>query len=187
MVKIDSTVMTLGLSGWRLYVGGNFNSIKDGTGLDNPRAKAASLNAVTGEVELGWNPNPDKAIKDLLVSPDGSRIYLAGDFDKLGSTTRTRLAAVDPTTGAPTDWKPAPPDSVLKHGPLGGRVDDLPRPRRGVRQGQPEPGLADDEPTTSCGTSRVTATSRPWPPRRTSSTSAGTSTSSTRRPSSAST
>jgi hypothetical protein len=114
VVKIDSTVMTLGSSGGHLYVGGNFNSVKDGTGFDSPRAKGASLNATTGAVELGWNPNPDKAIKDLLVSPDGSRVYIAGDFDTLGSASRTRLAAVDPTTGAPTDWKPAPPDSVIK-------------------------------------------------------------------------
>jgi hypothetical protein len=71
VVKIDSTVLSLALSGSHLYVGGNFNSVKD-TVSDQPRAKAASVNAFTGAVELAWNPSPDKAIKDLLVSPDGT-------------------------------------------------------------------------------------------------------------------
>ena len=72
------------------------------------------MSAATGAVETGWNPNPDKAIKTLKVSPDREPVYVAGDFDKLGSASRTRLAALDPASGAPTAWKPAPPDSVLK-------------------------------------------------------------------------
>ena len=54
----------------------------------------AAVTGSTGAVDLAWNPNPDKAIKDLMVSPDGTRVYLAGDFAALGNTAKTRLAAV---------------------------------------------------------------------------------------------
>ncbi len=115
VVKIDSSVLALALSGdgAHVYIGGNFSSVKDTVG-DQPRAKAASVYADSGRVDLTWNPNPDKAIKDLMLSPDGTKVYLAGDFAVVGNTAKTRLAAVDPVTGVPTGWSPAPPDSILK-------------------------------------------------------------------------
>ena len=64
-VKIDASVWTLGLSGSQLFVGGNFSSVTDGSGIDVLRAKGAGVDAATGAVQA-WNPNPDAGIHYLV-------------------------------------------------------------------------------------------------------------------------
>ena len=44
------------------------------------------------------------AITSMALGADGSRLYLAGDFAKVGGLSRTQLAAVDARTGAVTGW-----------------------------------------------------------------------------------
>jgi hypothetical protein len=112
-VKIDASVWTLGLAGSQLFVGGNFSSVKDGSGVDIARSRAAAVNALTGAVGA-WNPGPDAGIHHLVVSADQSRVYLGGDFANVGGAARTRLAAVNLTDGAATSWKPAPPAMIQK-------------------------------------------------------------------------
>jgi hypothetical protein len=109
--NISASVTTLGLIGSHLFAGGNFSAVKDGSGTVFARSGGAGVNAATGAVEA-WNPNPDAAIHDLVVSPDQTRVYIGGDFAKVGGTPRTRLAAVDPTVGAPINWAPSVPAQV---------------------------------------------------------------------------
>src|SRR5207237_6656730 len=53
-------------------------------------------------------------IHHLIVSPDQTKVYIGGDFTKVGATPRTRLAAVDMVIGVPTAWAPAPPAMIQK-------------------------------------------------------------------------
>ena len=39
-------------------------------------------------------------------------IYAGGSFAAIGGAPRSNLAALDPTTGVPTTWNPAPDDTV---------------------------------------------------------------------------
>jgi hypothetical protein len=51
-----------------------------------------------------------------VIAPDHSRVYIGGDFKKVGASPRTRLAAVDTGNGVPTLWTPTPavPGQVVK-------------------------------------------------------------------------
>jgi len=48
----------------------------------------------------------------LALSPDGTRLYTAGAFVRIGAATRRNVAALDPRTGAVLSWKAALPGLV---------------------------------------------------------------------------
>jgi hypothetical protein len=84
-----------------VYIGGKFTSVRPagapaGTG-EVARNHVAAFNATTGAL-LGWNPNASAAVSSLAGS--GSTVYIGGSFSKLGSSTHSRIGAVDATTGA---------------------------------------------------------------------------------------
>jgi hypothetical protein len=91
----NGTVNSLSVSGSRVYAGGTFTSV-GGTA----RNRLAAVDATTGVVDPNWNPNANFSVRALVPSADGKRIYLGGDFTDLSGTLRSRLAAVDATTGA---------------------------------------------------------------------------------------
>jgi large repetitive protein len=94
--------------GSTLYVGGVFNHI--GTVV---RHKLAGISTSTGTAISTWNPNVSALVNALALSPDGSTLYLGGDFKKVSTVARTELAAVTAySTSAPKStllpWNPAP-------------------------------------------------------------------------------
>jgi hypothetical protein len=46
-------------------------------------------------------------IESLVLSPDGTTLYVAGDFVRVGGVARSHLAAVSTLTAATTPWRPA--------------------------------------------------------------------------------
>lgn len=86
----------------RLYVGGTFSGI-DGT----VRASLVALTSV-GDVVSTFRPRANAGMKAIRVSPDGSTVYAAGQFSKLGGLDRPwGVGAVLATTGDATAWNPA--------------------------------------------------------------------------------
>jgi hypothetical protein len=84
-----------------VYLGGKFTSVRPagdpaGTG-EVARNHLAAFNASTGAL-LPWNPGASGAVFALATS--GNTIYVGGSFSKLGSSTRSRIGAIDATTGA---------------------------------------------------------------------------------------
>lgn len=97
------TVLSLAVHGDRLYVGGKFNGI-DGTG----RSKLAVVDATSGDVVTAFNPRPNGAVREVVVSPDGSTVYAGGGFTKLGGTSRSGNAgSVNASDGTPTSFDPS--------------------------------------------------------------------------------
>ncbi|HEU5108841.1 MAG TPA: hypothetical protein VFT95_09820 [Micromonosporaceae bacterium] len=97
----EAAVATLAVSGTRVLVGGAYTMLN---GL--PRRNAAALTAA-GEVDPLWNPSPDDVTYAVEPNADGSVLFLGGKFLNLGPAARSRLAAVNPTTGEPllrTAW-----------------------------------------------------------------------------------
>ncbi|MDD1750072.1 MAG: T9SS type A sorting domain-containing protein, partial [Methanothrix sp.] len=95
------------VSGSTVYTGGYFRSIGDST-----RNWLAALDASTGKA-TGWNPDPvfsGDYFYALVVS--GSTVYAAGEFDTIGDSARTTLAAIDASTGTATSWDPKPDNLV---------------------------------------------------------------------------
>jgi WD40 repeat protein len=134
--------------GGRVYAGGALTSVG---GVS--RARLAALNASTGELDPGWAPRANKPVYALALSPDGTRIYVGGDFTTISGSARGHLAAVDVGTGAVNPrWNPAADSAVrtifasergVYVGGNFGTINSLPRVRLALLNdstGAPEPG-----------------------------------------------
>ena len=97
--NFSSTIYSMALSpdGSRLYLGGNFTTIDD---ISYPRL--AAINTSDGTVISSFNPNVNNFIQSMVVSSDGSTLYIGGIFTTVGGVTYNRLAAVDTTTASAT-------------------------------------------------------------------------------------
>lgn len=95
-------VNSLAVHGDRLYVGGVFTGI-DGT----TRKRLVALDASSGDVITGFRPNPSGGVREVVVSPDGSKVYAGGGFGKIGGSLRTiSVAELLASTGAATSFHP---------------------------------------------------------------------------------
>jgi hypothetical protein len=97
-------VNVIDVSGQTVYVGGYFSSV-GGT----PRTSLAAIDPTTGDAR-SWNPDPsiDGSIEIFQLAASRSSVYVGGWFDSIGGKPRSRLAAVDTTTGQATGWNPSP-------------------------------------------------------------------------------
>ena len=105
----NKRVFTLGASASVVYVGGTFNS----TG-GVVRRHLAAIDAATGQA-TPWNPEAASASFNLpsndlarvnALTLINGRIYAGGSFATIDGQPRNNLAALDPTTGAPSNWDP---------------------------------------------------------------------------------
>ncbi|HYT39007.1 MAG TPA: hypothetical protein VEN99_05825, partial [Acidimicrobiia bacterium] len=88
----DGAVHTLRLTadGTKVFAGGAFANIGS-----SARSRLALLSAnATGALDTGWNPVADADVSALALSADGTRLFAAGSFTKLGGAARNYLGAV---------------------------------------------------------------------------------------------
>jgi Concanavalin A-like lectin/glucanases superfamily len=102
-------VRALAVSGNTLYVGGSFSAV-NGSARDN----LAAFNISTGTPTLtSWAPTAFGTVLSIDPSPDGSTVYLGGDFNELDGSARTYAGAVTSSgTGSLLPWAPVLNDSV---------------------------------------------------------------------------
>ena len=48
---------------------------------------------------LPWNPDADGPVYALVLSADGTKLYVGGDFDRIGGTAAPKVARIDVATG----------------------------------------------------------------------------------------
>ncbi len=102
----NSRVNSLVVSGSNVYIGGAFTSVGGQT-----RKALAAIDAITG-LATSWNPNAlgsfgaNTSINAMALY--GSKVYVSGGFVTIGGLSRNKLAAIDLTTGLPTNWTPNP-------------------------------------------------------------------------------
>jgi hypothetical protein len=103
------TVWALAVAGPWVYVGGEFAKFGPKGGVPSAdRNHIARVGTSTGTVDRGWDPNADGTVRSIAVSPDGSRVYYAGDFATVSSAPRGGAAATwgaGPSNGALIDWQ----------------------------------------------------------------------------------
>ncbi|MET0837577.1 MAG: PKD domain-containing protein [Marmoricola sp.] len=91
--------------GDRVFIAGSFTSIQNqrpGNTTSYAQAGLASYDLTTGLVDASFRPNfGGEEVDSVAVTPDGTKLYVAGTFSTINGVTRRGLARLDLTTGAP--------------------------------------------------------------------------------------
>ncbi len=151
-----------------------------------PRGNLLAYDITTGNLVTSFNPSLNGQVLSVTASPDGSRIYVVGDFTTANGQARRRVAAYSTATGAlitafnPVGRELAGPGGDrhqrhrLRRWRLPGRRRWLTRrgtwPPSGPRTAPCSTGTP--TPTTTCGRSRSPKTARRCSPVARSRTSA---------------
>jgi Ca2+-binding RTX toxin-like protein len=104
-VGANGRVSDILVSGDTVYLAGSFTQITDKDGTAFARNNLAAVDASTGRV-TSWNPsatNPNNpsnsSVRSMVLSSDGSRLFVGGTFTRLDGHSRSRLASINPLTG----------------------------------------------------------------------------------------
>ena len=101
--QIDGVVWDQVIVGNTVFVGGSFAAARpagSAPGVNTvPRSHLLSYNLQTG-VLTSWAPTLNAQVRALDVSPDGSTLYVVGQFTTVNGSPRNRIAAFDIATGA---------------------------------------------------------------------------------------
>ncbi|TNM36346.1 PKD domain-containing protein [Nocardioides albidus] len=91
--------------GTRVYVAGTFTSIRQpNNGTIVNQAFLAAYNWSTGQVDTGFRPIFTNGRVDAVeASPDGTKLYIGGNFGTVNGQPKKAIARLNPTTGAPID------------------------------------------------------------------------------------
>ena len=115
--QINGVVWSQTIVGNTVYVGGNFTTAQPAgaaSGVNTvSRTYLLSYNLTTGVLNTAFAPVLNGQVKAVTASPDGSRIYVGGQFTTVNGVNRYRVAALDPTSGAViTSWAPGTNSAV---------------------------------------------------------------------------
>jgi PKD repeat protein len=101
--QINGVVWDQKIVGNTVYVAGNFTSARPAGSApgvnETPRSYLLSYTLSTGAL-LPWAPTVNAQVRQLAVSPDGSRLYAVGDFTTVNGVSKSRVAAFNTATGA---------------------------------------------------------------------------------------
>ncbi len=116
-VQIDGIVWGQAIVGNTVYAVGKFGTARpagSAAGVNTtPRNNMLAYNIETGNLVTSFNPDVNGQILGISASPDGKRLYIVGDFNKVGGVSYWGVAAIDTATGkAIPSFKPAPSSQV---------------------------------------------------------------------------
>ncbi|MFE6995690.1 PKD domain-containing protein [Microbacterium sp. NPDC057659] len=109
-VQINGIVWDQEIVGNVVYAVGQFSSARPagaaaGTN-ETPRSNMLAYNLTTGELITSFAPTINAQVRQVAASPDGTRLYIVGDFTSVNGQTRNRVAAFDLPSGALSDFDP---------------------------------------------------------------------------------
>ena len=107
---LDGKVTALAVSpdGSTLYAGGSFTHVNGAY-----HGYVAAFSTSTGAVSSTWKPALGGSVLSIAPSPDGSEIYLGGNFGKVDGVVRNRVGAVTASgSGTLEPWAPVVNGSV---------------------------------------------------------------------------
>lgn len=125
--QINGVVWAQLIVGDTVYVGGEFTRARPAGSSPGAnevvRNNLLAYNLTTGNLISSFNPNVNGAVRALVASDDGTRVYAGGSFTKVGSESRYRLAAFDTGTGGlVSSWQPVVNSQVKALGIFGDTV-----------------------------------------------------------------
>lgn len=80
------------------YLGGEFTKMVSPTGSKAYRNYLAAINGDTGNL-TSWNPKASGKVWALELSADRTKLYVGGDFSKIGDRSVSKVARIDLATG----------------------------------------------------------------------------------------
>ena len=87
-----------------VYVAGRFTTARPAGAAPNTqtstRNNLLAYDLTTGALRTGFTASLNAQALGVAMSPDGSRLYVVGDFTSVNGVSRSRIAALNPTTGA---------------------------------------------------------------------------------------
>ena len=102
--QIDGVAWYQIVVGNTVYVAGKFTRARPAGSAPGAntvvRNNLLAYDLTTGALKSGFVANLNAQAFGLAASPDGSRIYVGGDFTTVNGVARSRIAAVDANTGA---------------------------------------------------------------------------------------
>jgi hypothetical protein len=110
--QIDGVAWAQVVSGNRVYVVGRFGTARPygaASGTQTvTRSNILAYDLTTGALVTTWAPSLNGQGLGIAASPDGSRIYVTGEFTQVNGVSRARVAALSADTGAlVTTWAPS--------------------------------------------------------------------------------
>ena len=103
-VQINGVVWDQVIVGDRVYATGQFTQARPAGAAvgqnQTPRSNILAYNLTTGALITTWAPSLNAQGLAIAASADGSRIYVGGDFSTVSGVARSRIVALDATTGA---------------------------------------------------------------------------------------
>lgn len=110
-VQVDGVVWKTAVVGGTGYAVGRFTRARPaGTAPGDPaevrRSNALAFDLTSGGL-LPFAPELDAQALTVAPSPDGSTVYVGGDFTTVGGEVRSQLAAFDTASGALTAFAPS--------------------------------------------------------------------------------
>jgi hypothetical protein len=102
--QTDASVLGLAVTKGKAFVGGRFTRVRPpgaapGTS-QTVRTYLAAFNQTTGALDTTFNHDVNNFVWSIVASPDGTKVYIGGDFTRVDGQVRNRIAAFDATTGA---------------------------------------------------------------------------------------
>ncbi len=100
--QINGVVWDQVIVGNTVYVGGQFTTARPAGSAagqnEVARTHLLAFNLTTGAL-LSWAPALNAQVRSMAASPDGTRLYVGGDFTSVNGATRNRIVAFDTATG----------------------------------------------------------------------------------------
>lgn len=103
-VQINGVVWQQVIIGNTVYAAGSFSTARPAGAAPGtstvPRSNLLAYDIRTGNLLTSFAPTTNAQVMAITASPDGSRLYIGGDFTQVNGATVWRVAALNPTTGA---------------------------------------------------------------------------------------
>jgi hypothetical protein len=98
--RVDSgEILDIEVAGNRVYLAGTFTSIRDANGTSVAQRYLAAYDMNTGLLDMNFRPTIDRSVAAVEASPDGSALYIAGQFNNISGVARRKIARIDPARG----------------------------------------------------------------------------------------
>lgn len=109
-VQINGIVWDQAVVGNVVYAAGKFTSARPagaaaGTN-ETARTNLLAYDITTGNLITSFAPSINAQVRQVEASPDGTRLYIVGDFTSVNGQTRNRVAAFDLPSGTLSSFNP---------------------------------------------------------------------------------